>query len=282
MTQPALSIENVQGAIVVTGPSSCGKGEVSKALCTLLSIPPERWLSMGNILRTAYERARNDQAYVAELESRHAISDSVAIFATQDMTDHLREKIASHQARLAKMLAARAGARARPHGWQSATPLDWLEYCTSHGLLVPNRWTQELIAARIEAASKVSPAPIILDGYPRTRQAAEHLLDTLDRAGMPVLKVLHLSISKQEMLHRAGLRGRADDDPAALLQRYEFYIESVQPSVDYMKDRLGAHAVALIDAHQPSYDVSNGVRTLNLRRSIDNVVSACVLALTTK
>ena len=67
-----------------------------------------------------------------------------------------------------------------------------------------------------------------------------------------------------------------------LLKRYEFYIDSVQPSVDYMKDRLGTQAIALIDAHQPSYDLQNGVRVLNLKRSIANVVRACVLALTAK
>ncbi|MDN7495245.1 hypothetical protein QZM89_08635 [Burkholderia gladioli] len=48
---------NGYGAFILTGPSSCGKGEVAKALCKLLSIPEERWLSMGSILRHAYERA---------------------------------------------------------------------------------------------------------------------------------------------------------------------------------------------------------------------------------
>jgi adenylate kinase family enzyme len=120
---------------------------------------------------------------------------------------------------------------------------------------------------------------LIFDGYPRTPAAAEHLLDTLERLAIPVWKVLHLSISKQEMLHRAGLRQRADDDPAALLKRYEFYVDSVQPSVDYMKGRLGSEFVALIDAHQPSYDGLGEGRTLNLRRSIENVVRAALQAL---
>lgn len=270
------------GAIILTGPSSCGKGEVAKALCEMMEIPPDHWLSMGGILRGVFEKARDDAGFVAALEARHAISDRCPIFETPDITDGLRAKIESHQAGLTRTLAARTGASARPGGWQSVTALDWLEYCTTHGLLVPNRWTQDLIAAHIETASQSRAKPLILDGYPRTRIAAEHLLDVLDAAQTPVLKVLHLSISKQEMLHRAGLRQRADDDPAALLKRYEFYIESVQPSVDYMKDRLGSEAIALIDAHQPSYDIQDGKRVLNLKRSIANVVCACVLALTAK
>jgi adenylate kinase family enzyme len=146
-------------------------------------------------------------------------------------------------------------------------------------LLVPNRWTQAFVADRIAQGVRSGGALFIFDGYPRTPAAAQHLLDRLQEARLPVQKVLHLSISKQEMLHRASQRGRIDDDPAALLERYEFYVESVQPSVDYMKDRLGSQAVALIDAHQPSYDVKDGGRVLNLERSIANVVRSCLLAL---
>ena len=264
------------GAIIVTGPSSCGKGEVSKALCERLAIPTERWLSMGAILRAVCDGAHSD-AFIANLDARHAISDAIPIFETSDMTEALCAKIERHQNGLAKMFAARSGRRARPAGWRATTALDWLEYCTTHGLLVPNRWTQDLIAARI--AAQAGSGPLIFDGYPRTPAAAEHLLDVLDQTNVPVWKVLHLSISKQEMLHRAGLRGRADDDREALLKRYEFYVDSVQPSVDYMKDRLGSERVALIDAHQPSYDVENGARVLNLKRSIENVVRSSLLAL---
>ena len=114
--------------------------------------------------------------------------------------------------------------------------------------------------------------PFIVDGYPRTKTAAIHLLDVFEKYGIPVLKVLHLSISKQEMLHRAGKRQRTDDNIDSLLKRYEFYVESVQPSVDYLKDRLGADKIALVDAHQPAYDIVDGVETFNLQESINNVV----------
>ncbi len=264
-------------AIIITGPSSCGKGEIAKALCARLSIPNERWLAMGAILREIYERV-NDTAFVEALSCRHAISDTVPIFTTADMTEVLKAKIERNRPGLERMFATRSALRARRQGWESTTALDWLEYCTLHGLLVPNRWTQELIEARIRTAHG-SPGPIILDGYPRTVRAAEHLIDVLDHTEIPVWRVLHLSISKQEMLHRAGLRRRADDDPAALLKRYEFYVDSVQPSVDYIKYRLGSKFVALIDAHQPSYDGVGESRTLNLKRSIENVVRAALLAL---
>ena len=94
-----------------------------------------------------------------------------------------------------------------------------------------------------------------------------------------MLKVLHLSISKQEMLHRAGIRGRIDDDTQSLLKRYEFYVENVQPSVDYLKEALGTDAIVLVDAHQPHYDDKGGEKIFNLQQSIDNVVRSALRGL---
>ena len=116
---------------------------------------------------------------------------------------------------MAALLKEKRGVAAE---WQSASQLDWLEYCTTHGLLVPNRWTQALIEAHLEGLPDLASKPFLLDGYPRTRSAATHLLQALHALGVPMLKVLHLSISKQEMLHRAGIRGRIDDDEQSLLK----------------------------------------------------------------
>jgi adenylate kinase family enzyme len=81
------------------------------------------------------------------------------------------------------------------------------------------------------------------------------------------------------MLHRAGLRGRVDDDEQSLLKRYEFYIENVQPSVDYLKEQLGTDAIALIDAHQPHYEGKDSERAFDLQHSIDNVVRSALRGL---
>jgi adenylate kinase family enzyme len=161
--------------------------------------------------------------------------------------------------------------------------LDWLEFCTASGLLIPNRWTQDLISAEIErtisGGSENFDNPFILDGYPRTVAAAQHLLAFLRSMNIPILKVLHLSISKAEMSARAGKRGRSDDHAEALKSRFDFYVDNVQPSVDYLKTELGGAAVALIDAHQPAYVDKDGERVFHLRRSIENVVGTTLRAL---
>ena len=263
------------GVIILTGPSSCGKGEIAKALCELLSIERDRWLSMGDILRRTYERARQPD-FMKLLEERYSISDQVPILNCIDSTPDLARKVEEQAVPLAAILAEKRGA---PADWRSATQLDWLEYCTTRGLLVPNRWTQALIAADIQQLPDLDKKIFLLDGYPRTRVAAEKLLEDLGSLNLPVLKVLHLSISKQEMLHRAGLRGRIDDDRDALMKRFDFYVESVQPSVDYLKEKLGSDRIALIDAHQPHYLLQDGANRFDLQQSIENVVRSALRGL---
>ena len=84
---------------------------------------------------------------------------------------------------------------------------------------------------------------------------------------------------KAEMSTRAGKRGRADDHAEALRSRFEFYVENVQPSVDYLKTELGGDAIALIDAHQPAYVMVDDERVFHLRRSIENVVATTLRSL---
>lgn len=273
------------GAIILTGPSSCGKGEVANALCETLSIDPRRHLSMGEILRQTIARSKQNADFRELLRDKYDLSSGASIFDCVDTTDELSEKVMRHLTDLEKFFA-RPPSRFisdEVSGKPFVSQLDWLEYCTARGLLIPNRWTQDLIAADIERilgeGEGARQLPFILDGYPRTVVAARHLIGFLRSLDVPVLKVLHLSISKAEMSHRAGKRGRADDDVDALRSRFDFYVENVQPSVDYLKTELGGDRIALIDAHQPAFVESEGKRVFHLERSIDNVVQASLRSL---
>jgi adenylate kinase family enzyme len=260
------------GAIILTGPSSCGKGEVASALCKIMSIRPEAHLSMGEILRSTFTRAHSDSDYAQLLKQRYNISQENNIFSCVDTKPELTRKVLSYETALCKYFR-------RDDMAQFTSQLEWLEFCTMNGLLVPNRWTQDFIAAHIEHAQAQENEAFILDGYPRTVAAAQHLIGFLRRLEIPVLKVLHLSISRQEMIARAQGRGRADDDEASLLSRFQFYIENVQPSVDYLKMELGSDVIALIDAHQPVYRRNGGDTVLDLRASIGNVVTSALRSL---
>ncbi|TXR51487.1 adenylate kinase family protein [Reinekea thalattae] len=260
------------GVIILTGPSSCGKGEVANALCRTLSIRPEAHLSMGEILRSTFRGAKDDPEFAALLASKYDLSAETNIFDCIDTTEALTNKVRSYTENLEKYFQKTGMA-------EHTSQLEWLEFCTMNGLLVPNRWTENFVAAHIEQARATREETFILDGYPRTVRAAEHLLGFLESMDIPVLAVMHLSISRQEMMSRAQARGRADDDEESLHKRFQFYIENVQPSVDYMKTRLGSDRVSLIDAHQPVYDQTAEGPVFNLEASIKAVVTSVMRAL---
>ena len=261
------------GVVILTGPSSCGKGEVAAALSQVMSVPRRNHLSMGEILRSTVTQARENAEFAELLATRYQISAANNLFDCADTSPELSVKVHKHLPRMEVYFKRR-------DMQQFTSQLDWLEYCTMNGLLVPDRWTQSFIAAHIEHEARFRHEPFIIDGYPRTVAAAEHLLGFLDSQGIPVIKVLHLSISKQEMISRASGRGRSDDSREALLSRFQFYIEHVQPSVDYMKTVLGHEAIALLDAHQPVYTtLANGEKQLDLPRSITRVAAVALRSL---
>lgn len=276
LIQSLVHVEKVRirepGVIILTGPSSCGKGEVASALCRTLSIRPEAHLSMGDILRSTFRGAKDDPSFARLLADKYQLSADTNIFDCVDTTEGLTAKVLSYQADLEKYYQ-KSGMD------QFTSQLEWLEFCTMNGLLVPNRWTENFVAARIEQARATREETFILDGYPRTVRAAEHLLDFLSSMNIPVLKVMHLSISRQEMMSRAQARGRADDDDASLHKRFQFYIENVQPSVDFMKTKLGSNRISLIDAHQPVYKQTDQGLTFDLGASINAVVHSVMRAL---
>ena len=254
------------GILIITGPSSCGKGEVSSALCRIMSVGNSHYLSMGEILRSTVNKSKHQPKFKARLALVHKISDEKPLLECDDATEALRATVLAQLEPLSLYFNA-------PKHSTSVTPLEWLEYCTYSGILIPDRWTQCFIEEHISHIVKTAEdKTLILDGYPRTVAAAKHLLDLMEQLDIPVIKIVHMSISMQEMLRRAVRRGREDDSDAALLSRYQFYIDNVQPSIDYIKERLGSEFVALVDAHQPHYDLDNGVKVFNLERSILNVV----------
>ncbi len=260
------------GVLILTGPSSCGKGEVAAALSRVMSIPQEAHLSMGEILRTTFQRAKNEKSYAKLLADNYKISANSNIFDCVDSSDDLTKKVLNYVPEMELYFK-------RQEMEKYTSQLEWLEFCTMNGLLVPNRWTQDFISAHIEHSPEFRAHPFILDGYPRTVKAARHLIEFLRRFNIPVIKVLHLSISKQEMLSRATKRGRADDDEPSLLSRYQFYVENVHPSVDYLKTELGSDAIALVDAHQPVYRQIGDEKLFDLEKSILNVVASSLRSL---
>ena len=121
-----------------------------------------------------------------------------------------------------------------------ASPLEYLRHCVTNGLLIPDAWTQAVIDLRLEHA----PAePWLLDGYPRTVGAAQHLVTALERKGIALLGAVHLRVASETATQRLLDRGRSDDAVPAILERLEFYHSSVLPTLEW----LAAHGVEVIE-----------------------------------
>jgi adenylate kinase family enzyme len=251
-----------KGAIILTGPSSCGKGEIAMALRQFLDLPSTRHLSMGDILRLTIKNAREDKEFRDKLANVYEIDDKDNIF--EDVNSPIKDKALRYESELNSLY---------PNG---VTQLDWLEFCVSHGLLIPDAWTVNIINATFDMNEELKNEIFILDGYPRTVKAAEELLKTFEAFDIPIIKVIHLSITKNEMIRRAMGRKRADDQIESLERRYQFYVESVQPSIDYLKRDIGSNRVAMIDAHQPVFDEG---QKFNLKKSIERVTYDVISAL---
>ncbi|HEY5562172.1 MAG TPA: nucleoside monophosphate kinase [Clostridiaceae bacterium] len=260
-------LEEGKGVIILAGPSLCGKGEIGKALCSILSIPTKRYLSMGDILRQTIEEAKINESFKKDLAIKYNISYKISIFDPDYNNKEDIQKARLHEEDVISYLSLKSN---------NISQFDWLEYCVLNGVLVPDQCTTSVFDALLENSKELQNSIFILDGHPRTVVAAAHMLKTLDKLKIPVIKVFHLFITKEEMKARGLDRNRADDNLDSLKRRYKFYMDHVQPAISLIKNKIGYKNTCLIDANQPVY-FNNG--ELDLESSINNVVLSVLLAL---
>jgi len=124
------------------------------------------------------------------------------------------------------------------------------------------------------------PAGILLDGFPRTVVQAESLDESLEKAGSPIDKVIHLSVDIDELISRLSSRAicsacqtpynlvsdapskegvcdkcggdvivRDDDKPEAIKNRMKVYEEQTAPVLDYYRSR--GHVTEIVATGTP-------------------------------
>lgn len=69
----------------------------------------------------------------------------------------------------------------------------------------------------------------ILDGFPRTVQQAEALDKLLDEMNLKQVKIVYLSVPKDELIRRLIERGRKDDNIETVKHRLEVYKTQTAP-----------------------------------------------------
>ena len=77
----------------------------------------------------------------------------------------------------------------------------------------------------------------IFDGYPRTLSQAENLSYLLDVSNQKIDLILFLNVDKETIIKRIEKRKiiekRSDDDLSTILKRYETYMKTTQPVLNF-------------------------------------------------
>ena len=128
-----------------------------------------------------------------------------------------------------------------PNGFSSKVA--YFEHCVTNGLLIPDSWTELIIEHELLHRPELQTQPWAMDGYPRRIEAAEHLLESLGKLGIPVLAAIQLSISLPQMQKRLLARGRSDDSSDAIGNRFKFYQDQVLPTLEFLAEKVKLHQI---------------------------------------
>jgi adenylate kinase len=75
----------------------------------------------------------------------------------------------------------------------------------------------------------------ILDGFPRTIAQADWLLNQVKHEQLKVSAVIHITASEEAVHQRLIERGRPDDHPEAIRERFQEYEQAIKPILEDFK-----------------------------------------------
>ena len=88
---------------------------------------------------------------------------------------------------------------------------------------------------------------LIFDGYPRTLSQAKNLDTLLEESDQKIKLIFFLNVDKKTIIKRIEKRKiiekRTDDDSDTLLKRYETYMETTRPVLDFYTKKNNFHEI---------------------------------------
>lgn len=104
------------------------------------------------------------------------------------------------------------------------------------GALVDDATMADVVRDRL--AGPDARQGFLLDGYPRTLPQAQTLEGILTEAGRELDAVLCVEVPEEELVRRAVLRGRGEDDREEVVrERLRVYREKTEPLIGYYRER---------------------------------------------
>lgn len=101
------------------------------------------------------------------------------------------------------------------------------------GELVPDEVVIGMVVDRLQADD--AARGVLLDGFPRTLPQAEGLDAALAGVGQRIDAIVVLDVAEEEIVGRLSDRGRADDDPDVIRNRFRVYREQTEPVLGYYR-----------------------------------------------
>ena len=104
------------------------------------------------------------------------------------------------------------------------------------GGLVDDATMADVVRERL--AQEDARPGFLLDGYPRTIPQAETLDRVLGESGQELDAVLSIEVPEEELVRRAVLRNRGEDDREEVVrERLRVYREKTEPLIGYYRER---------------------------------------------
>ena len=88
---------------------------------------------------------------------------------------------------------------------------------------------------------------LIFDGYPRSLSQAQYLDLLLNKTNQKIDHIFFLNVNKDTIIERIEkrktLENRSDDNTDTILKRYDTYMETTRPVLDYYSKNLNFHEI---------------------------------------
>ena len=115
----------------------------------------------------------------------------------------------------------------------------------NEGKFVSDKIVNELIEKLIYDPQKKNK--LIFDGYPRSLSQAKYLDLLLEKSNQKIDHIFFLNVNKDTIIERIEkrkiLENRSDDNTETILKRYDTYMETTRPVLDYYSKNLNFHEI---------------------------------------
>ena len=104
---------------------------------------------------------------------------------------------------------------------------------------------------------------LIFDGYPRTLDQAKNLDELLKKTNQKIDFIFFLNVNKETIIKRIEKRklieNRSDDDMYTILKRYDTYMETTKPVLDYYSNKSNFNE---IDGGSKIAEITNKINNI--------------------